>query len=309
MPFYWAKKVLQRKREVTYGTDPVPAAADAALAHEVDFVPYAAEGVGRRAIKPWMGRTTRTKMANAKSTLSYFIEMVGAGAAGTAPKWGLDLRCCGFSETINVGVDVQYSPVSAAFDSMTSFWNVDGQRTRANGYRGSPVFEFTSGLPPRLRVAMTGLPLEPDDSAIVTPDFTGWIEPRVVNKVNTPTFTLHGFAAALSSLSIDMANVVAFRDWVNTKDVQITDRAPAGQVVIEAPTIAQKNFFSTISGETLGALQLIHGVAAGQIIQVDAPQVQLLNPRYGESQGMTTLTMDLEFHPSVGNDEVKITVK
>jgi hypothetical protein len=309
MPLYWPKKVLLRKREVTYGVDPAPAAVDAVVAHEVDLNPYAADVVGRSPIKPWMGRGARSLMANAKATLSYFVEMAGAGAAGTAPKWGLDLRCCGFSETINVGVDVQYSPVSAAFDSMTSFWNLDGQRVRANGYRGSPKLEFMSGQAPKLRVAMTGLPLAPDDSAFVAPDFTGWTEPVIVNRVNTPTFTLHGFAAALASLEIDLANVVAFRDWVNAKDVQVTNREPAGVVVIEAPTIAAKNYFSAISADTLGTLQLIHGVGAGAIVQIDAPAVQLMNPRYGETEGNATLTMDLQFHPSVGNDEVKVTVK
>ncbi len=306
---FWAKKVLLRKRETTYGVDPAPAGTDAVLAHEVDFAPHEADVVGRSPIKPWMGRGAKSLMANAKASLSYFVEMAGAGAAGTVPKWGLDLRCCGFSETVSVGVDVQYSPVSAAQDAMTSYWNNDGLRGRANGYMGNARFEFMAGEAPKLRVAMTGLPLAPDDTAMPTPDFTGWTEPLIVNKANTPTFTLHGYACALAELSIDMANVVAFYDWVNSKNVKITNREPTFQVVIENPTIAQKNYFSAISGNTLDTMQLIHGSVAGSIVQVDAPKAQLMNPRFGERNGLTILTMDGQLHPNAGNDEVKVTVK
>lgn len=306
---YWPKKVVLRKRETTYGTDPTPAVADAALYGELDFQPYVADKVGRPLIRPWMGHGAKELPANEKATLAAYLEMAGAGAAGTIPKWGLDLRVCGFSETQNVGTDVQYSPVSAAFDSMTAYWNNDGQRVRFNGARGSARFEFMNGQVPKLRVAHVGLALAPDDSAMPAADFTGWTDPAIVNKVNETTLTLHGYACALASLEIDMNNVVAYRDWANAKDVQITNRAPTGTVTIEAPTIAQKNYFSAISGATLAALQVIHGVGAGNIVQLDAPKVQLSNPRYGESQGLTTLTMDLTLHPNTGNDEVKITVK
>jgi hypothetical protein len=180
---------------------------------------------------------------------------------------------------------------------------------RGNGLRGAPRFEFANGQVPKLFVAYTGLPVAPDDNALPVGDFTGWVEPLVVNKVNTPTFTLHGYACALASLSIDMGAVLAYRDWVNAKDVQVTNRAPTLAVTIEAPTIAQKNYFSAISGATLDALQLIHGVGAGNIVQIDCPKVLLTNPRYGESQGITTLTMDGELLPSAGNDEIKFTVK
>lgn len=307
---YWVKKAILRKRETVYGTDPTPGVADAVIAQEMDANAYDHDEVGRPVLRPWMGHGAISLPANEKAQLAYFVELAGAGAAGTAPKWGLELRCCGFSETVNGGVDVQYSPVSAAIDSMTAYWNVDGQRVRMNGLRGSGKFEFRSGEPPRLRLAYTGLPLAPDDSAMPAADFTGWTDPLVVNKVNTPTLTLHGFACALYSMDIDLANVVGFRDLVNAKDVQVTNRLPTLTITIEAPTIAQKNYFGNIGPTpTIAALQLIHGVGAGKIVQLDAPKVQLLKPRYGEVNGITTLTMDGKLHPNAGNDEIKVTVK
>lgn len=306
---FWVKKVVQRKIEAVYGTDPVPVVGDAALYHEVEMNPYVADQVGRSPIQGWMGHGAKSLPANAKFDMKAFLELGGAGAAGTAPKWGIDMRACGFSQTINVGVDVQYSPVSAAFEAITMYWNNDGQRVRGNGLRGSPRFEFINGQVPKLRVAYTGMPVAPDDTALPVGDFTGWTEPFIVNKVNTPTLTLHGYACALASLEIDIAAVIAFRDWVNAKDVQQTDRKPAGTMTIEAPTIAQKNYFAAVSGAVLAPLQLIHGVGAGNIVQLDAPKVQVANPRYGEYQGLTTLAMDLMLHPNAGNDEFKVTVK
>ena len=60
---------------------------------------------------------------------------------------------------------------------------------------------------------------------------------------------------------------------------------------------------------TLGALQIVHGTVAGNIVQVDAPKVQLLEPSYGESQQLVTIAAGLRLTPDTGDDDIKITVK
>ena len=45
-------------------------------------------------------------------------------------------------------------------------------------------------------------------------------------------------------------------------------------------------------------------------MQLDAARVQVLNPRYGELDGIATLEMDLRIVPSdAGDDELTLTVK
>ena len=60
---------------------------------------------------------------------------------------------------------------------------------------------------------------------------------------------------------------------------------------------------------TTGALQVVHGTTAGNIVQLDATLAQVLNPTYGESQGIRTLQMGLSIIPTNGDDDFKITVK
>ena len=52
------------------------------------------------------------------------------------------------------------------------------------------------------------------------------------------------------------------------KKCYLTDRAANGSVTIEAPTLAQKDFFTAaLSDTTLGNLTVTHGTAAGKYCQ------------------------------------------
>ena len=78
---------------------------------------------------------------------------------------------------------------------------------------------------------------------------------------------------------------------MNSARVPRTDRQTVGSVVIEAPAIGTKDFFTLVDNETLVALQLVHGTVAGNIVQIDAPKVQLKNPTYSDSDGIAMLTI------------------
>jgi hypothetical protein len=59
-----------------------------------------------------------------------------------------------------------------------------------------------------------------------------------------------------------------------------------------------------------GNLTLTHGTVAGQIVELSAPNVQLLTPKYGEVSGVTTLEMGFNLVPTAaGNDEFSLTYK
>ena len=142
-----------------------------------------------------------------------------------------------------------------------------------------------------------------------TVTLTAWKVPLPVNRTNTPTFTLHGYAAVMHSLTADMANQVVYRELINgTAGALITDRKPAGQVVMEAATVATKDWWTSIRNVTTGALALVHGTAGGNKVQIDAPNVQLINPQYQDQDGIAMLQAGLVFAPGTsGNDEFKIT--
>jgi len=88
----------------------------------------------------------------------------------------------------------------------------------------------------------------------------------------------------------------------------ITNRAPAGEMMIEAPTIATKDFFTIANADTTGLVPFLHGTTAGNQVTFLAPIVDIGNPSYSDSDGIQMLNLPYVAIPSsAGNDEVKLT--
>lgn len=305
------KKLILAKVETTYGTDATPTgAANAILTRNLSITPLAGDVVGRNLNSANLGNELQIQVGQYVE-VEFEVEVAGGGAAGTAPKYGPLLTACNFVETINASVSVVYAPTSTStnFKSTTIYFHHDGQKHAVTGARGTVSCDLSPGSIPAFRFKFTGLYNNPSSVADPTPTTTAFQTPLAVNKVNTPTFSVHATTPVLYSLSWDMANEVFYRNVVGAESVEFVDRAPTGSIVIEAPTITTKNWFSTALASTTGAMQLVHGTAAGNIVQFDAPAVQVFQPRYGEQNGVSTLEMNLAFVPNSGNDELTITVK
>lgn len=309
MALKFRRKVLLAKKEVTYGVDPTPVGAtDAMLAQNLVITPQVAQEVKRNLERNYLGNEPSI-LVGLHVDLTFDVEIAGAGAAGTAPAYAPLLKACGWAETINAGVSAVYNPVSSNEDSATLYYNMDGQQHRIVGARGSVSLTFDPKGVPHYSFKLSGLYVDPAAVANPVPTLTGFKAPIPVSKTNTPTFSLQGFAANMALLTLDRANVVNYRNIVGTESVQISDRAPAGQVTIEEPALGTKDFFAIAKNATLGALQLIHGIVAGAIVQIDAPSVQCLNPSRKDDQGISMLDMKLLLLPVSGDDELVITVK
>jgi hypothetical protein len=99
------KLLILAKIEATYGTDVLPAGADAILVTNASLKPLEAEVIDRDFVRSYLGASGKI-MAGDYAKLEFSVELAGAGAAGTAPKWGRLARACAMSETITAGVDV-----------------------------------------------------------------------------------------------------------------------------------------------------------------------------------------------------------
>jgi hypothetical protein len=308
MAFLGRTKVLLAKRETAYGTDAAPVAAEAMRVRNLTFTPLEAAAVARDLVKAWLGGDP-LPLANKAVRLTCEVEFAGAGGADTPPAYGTLLRACGLSETITATTKVEYKPVSSGFESATLYFHHAGTRHKVLGARGTVELQLNRADVPRLAFDFTGIYDAPSAAAMPTPVFTGFQPPRVASQANTGTFTLHGFAPVVESLTLRLGNSVVFRDLVNSKVVEITDRAPGGSITVESPAIGTKDYFAAVIAETLDALAFVHGAGAGAVVQGDAPKVQLMNPRYGESDGISSLTLDLHLTPNAGNDEIVLTTK
>lgn len=300
------------KIETAYGTDPTPTAgANAILCRAITPQPITAEYVERSLIRPYLGSNGSLPSA-VHAEAEFEIELAGSGAAGTAPKWGPLLRACGFAETLTALTSAVYAPVTNNQESLTIWYYLDGIKHVMTGTRGSVSLSMNAKEIPVMRFRFVGKYSTPTDvtmPAAGTVDYTGFMAPKVVNNVNTTAFTVHGISAKMQSYGIDVANQVIFRSLVGFEGVEITDRAPTGNVSFELDTVATKDWWTTIQDATVAATSITHGTVPGNIVKVDGPKVQLTNPQYADSDGIAMLNLSLAYQPNTGNDEIVITAQ
>lgn len=314
MPLYYKNVAVLAKTETTYGVDPTPTgAANAMLSKGALPQPLLGNRVTRDLDRSVLGAQSEIN-TGPYVTVAFSIEIAGAGSAGTAPKYGPLLQACGMSETISAGVSVTYAPVSssASLKSVTIYYYVDGQQHIIKGARGNVKLNLSRNQIPTYEFEFTGLYTRPTAVANPSLTVTGFQVPFAVTKTNTPTFTLQGTAVNCESFTADYGNTITYRNLIGSEAVELTDRNVRGSVTIEAPAIGTKDYFAAAeahAGVTTGVVQLIHGTTAGNIIQLDAPAVQLGNISLGNSDGILTYTMDMIFVPAFINNELTIVVK
>ncbi len=206
-----------------------------------------------------------------------------------------------------------YAPISdsALFKGVTLYLNVDGTRHALLGARGTVALRYSTPGYPMWRFTFTGLFSDPITEALPTPTLSAFQKPKVISAENTPWFSLHGVdQLPLQELEISVGQQVEGRHLVNTRAVLISDRNATGRAVIEAQALATFNPFARAKAGTTGAFAIVHGTAAGEIVRVDAPQVELGAPDYDQSQGIVTWPLGLTFIPTdAGNDELVFSIR
>ena len=305
---HWRKLAILHKIEATEGTDVVPTAAEGMIASNVTFAPMEGEEVSRDLMLPYLGNQG-IKLAGLYARLEFDIEIAGAGAAGTVPKYGSLLRACGLSETVTAATDVTYNIVEDGTESASIYFVSDKVQHVMLGCRGNLSLTFTPKGIPRYRLTVMGL-LGTITDVVAMPAVTqtGWIEPLVVSKTNT-VMTLHGWTAVAESLSIDLGNTVTPRFLIGAENMPITDRGSSGTAVVEARSLAIKNWFEIATARTKDALQLVHGTTTGNIVEVNAPKIEIGRPTQGQTDGIANYSLPLILTPDSGLDELEIVVR
>lgn len=301
------KLAILHKIETTYGISAAPIAANAIVGTNVTFTPMEGEEVSRDLLLPYLGNQG-VVLAGLHAKLEFEVEMAGAGAAGSAPKYASLLRACGFAETLAVGVSASYSIVEDGVESSTLFFEIDGVRHIMLGSRGAMSLSVSPKGIPRYRFTLTGLLGTITDQALTAVTMAGWETPLVASSANT-TMSLHGWSAIAESLSIDLGNVVTPRFLIGSESVIISDRKATGQAVVEAKSLATIDWFEIALDRTRGALSLVHGKTAGNIVEITAPAVEIGKVTQGQTNGILNYSLPLSFCPVNGLDELLIVVR
>ena len=307
MPLLSRKRLILAKTETNYGVSAAPAGSDAILVRNLDITPLEADIVGRDLIRPYLGNSEQL-LANPRVRVTCEVELAGSGAAGTAPRYGPLLLASGMAATTVASTSVTYAPVSSAFSSCTIAYNIDGVQHLLTGCRGTFTLSCQLGQIPVLQFELTGIYNTPTDTAQPAVTYANQVTPLLFRDGNTSGFSFLGYSGCLMSVDFNMANSIVYRELVGcTKEVLITDRRPAGTVMIEAPTIAQKNYFTDALNSTTGSLAFTHGTSAGNRVVFTAAQADLTQPTYQDSDGIHMLSLPYVATPTTaGNNEVSL---
>lgn len=302
------KRLILIETESTYGTDPTPDGADAVLVRDLSITPLQSDVVSRDLIRPYLGASEQL-LANTRVECTFSVELAGSGATGTAPQYGKALQACGLSETVSAGVSVTYAPVSSSFGSVTIHYNIDGVRHKVTGCRGTFTINANVGEIPTIDFTFTGIYNTPDDSALPSVTYANQATPLVFKNGNTDTFELLSYSGCLQSVTFDIGNTLVYRELIGcTKEVLLTDRSANGTVVMEAVTMATKNYFTAaLTDQALGNLTFQHGTTAGNIVDFASTRIDIGDVSYSDQDGIAMLNIPYTAIPSTaGNDEFSL---
>ncbi len=310
-PFIVARQQLLAKVEVTPGTDAVVAAAD--VIHPVFGPPEWAPTVEmneREVTQPSFSQIQQ-KAGERSAQMTFSTELKGSGVAGDVPpNLSVLLQACGFSETIVAVTSVTYAPVSEDIPTLTMEileGSVDSgaatvKRKRILGARGTVSFTQVKGQPVLANFVFTGKYVEPDDiAAFFTVPSIG---PLPVSFLNASVVILGVGTHKIQNLELDMANEIVMRNDANdptgNTEAVYVGRKPVGSTDPEQVATATDNFFADWTDEVLAAISYALTGAAGNIVTVTAPNVQITNIGEGDRESLRIESLDLAL---IGNSD------
>ena len=307
-PIRWASKTILAKLHTVYTTDPVPTGANAMLLTDVEFRPMEGQDVPRNLERPWLGGQEQWP-AGLTAQLTGSIELVGSGTAGTAPAWGPLARACGLAEVITVGTSVAYNPISRLHEAVAVYFYIDETRHILLGARGTAELQVNAQGFPALRVTLTGLWVEPSQSAPPVVDFDDFKDPQLATDANTPVFTVNGVDLVMRSTTLNLGCDVQSRLLVGREEIRIVNRAEEISCVVEAVPLNEFNPFALAKARTKVPFVLTHGTGAGFITTVEADKCQVGRlTGYQQNQGLAEWPLTLRPQPTAGNDQFTITL-
>lgn len=307
-------KVLVAKKEATYATDAAPTLADnAVLTRNFSSKPVEVDRLERNLDRGSFGASPSAP-SNERQTVSYEVELAGSGAAGTAAAWMELAEGCGMEAPVlvaGVSATQRFAAAGAAQSSLTQHHWIGNQRRKMVGSRGTFSIDLTAGAYPFMALNFTGLipaatPFDQNAPGAAT--LTRWKDPVEVNSDNT-LLELDGYAVITRSLRLDANVGITMRNLIGSRYVRRGDHAVSGRLSVEAPSIAAKDYLSKLRTGARMALDVTHGVTAGNIIEIEATGAQITDISERDEDGLLMWDIDLLLTIGSGQDDLVLRAK
>lgn len=242
------------------------------------------------------GLSVRSPVPGARaSTVAFTVLASGSGTAGTAPKWGQAMRGCGFDETIVAVTSVSYDPTQPDNTATIYIYN-DGLLYKFLGAAGNPPATFNNGEPLQFGFSFQSKYTKPTDVAMPTYNIVdvkpvGWL---------SAALSLHGVGSGTlftNAMTLDPGNAVIMRPDVNDASgyvsALVTDKEGAGSITFENMLIATHDWWADWEAASTGILTTTYGSTAGNIINVNCPNVAFAPIQIADLNNLSALAPPL----------------
>ena len=302
------RNVLLAKSESIYGTDPTPTPEANAIA-VIDAQIKETFEANDRGIqlatlskKPSIGGMRYAE-------ITFQAELMGSGAAGTAPKLGALFKACAMSESVAAS-SVVYSPASSPITSCTLYLYKDGVLHKVTGAVGSFKLTAEAGKIAMLDFSFKGIYNAPSDQSNPSPTFESTVD-------TPPTVVSAGFeynsddTLVIQHFMIDVANTIGMRPSINeaygVKGFQIKDRKPNLEFDPEAQALSAINFRSDVMTNLREVVATV-GSSSGNRCAISIPKFNLMSVEYGDRDGTLTEIVKGELVANSGSGDDEITL-
>ena len=290
--------------ESTYGTDVTPTAAIEIVEAEIE--PLNAEEIEHLVDRQTLGNYL-SALVGKHVVVRFKVAVAGSGdAADTPPAWGNLMLGCGMEETVSASTSVTYSPIDTGEDSLSMYFFTTQARHILLGARGNVSVALVAKQYLYWQFEFTGLWSAPTAQAFPSIDLSGFATPLPVTNANT-TFTLDSENPILRAWNWNLNNAVMHLDLPGDESVKITDRKPGGDLVIDAPALSDKNWFSAVTGGSTVGMALQHGQSATNIVTINGAQTQLSSINNANNDGELGHQLNMRQIPTdTGQDDFSI---
>jgi hypothetical protein len=154
---YIRDTTILAKIEATSGTDSVPTgAANAMAVSNVKITPLNAQFVSRDLLRNYFGISEQL-ISSYNKLITFDVEAVGSGTAGTAPAWSPLIRACGFAETLVAAERAEYKPITNGQESCSIYAYDSGALHKFLYCKGGPQISLGLGGIPKISYSFVAI--------------------------------------------------------------------------------------------------------------------------------------------------------
>jgi hypothetical protein len=248
------------------------------------------------------------------SSMDLSAELVGSGTAGAASHLSPLFKAGGMMETLTVGTNAVYSPVSSGFQSVTlaAYYKDDSgavKRALLTGSRASFAIDLSAGTAPKIDFKFQGLFNNPETATALSGDFSGIPLPKGANKANTVSASLFGEQVQAEKINLDAGINIKYSNLINYEGVDYIGRSGKLTVSFLVPTVdAMATWVSRGKDNAQGAFSVTHGTTAGNIVSLSVPNAQIKTVTPSFQDDRMFISVDMDIVPLTDNGDFTITL-